>query len=166
MRKLASEPEPDQFACVFIPADRARASPAMREYIEGGMVDMMMPIPTSSPMVPYFVGELLQCDAPVEIAKFYDREADVCDWYYQAYSSGGQGGSNSVANILRSPRFPIIAGDVLVLKNGPLNGTWKWSPDISVQALARTLWWYQQSGRDITAVFGERGLMRILGEVV
>lgn len=136
----------------------------MRGYIEGAMVDMMMPVSTSSPMVPYFVAQLLQCEAPVEVAKFYDRDPAICDWYYQAYASGN-GASNSVANVLRSPDFPNVTGDVVILKNGPLSGMWKWSPDISIQPLARTLWWYQQSGRDITTVFGERGLQRILGDI-
>lgn len=164
-RKMAAEPEPQSFGCVFIPSDDSRVAAPLRGYVEGAIADLQIPVPTSSPMVPYFVAELLQCNAPIEVAVFYDRDASICDWYYQAFASGEQGRPNSVANILRTRKKPTISGDVLVVKTGPMNGIWKWSPDIAKQELAETLWWYQQSGRDIGDVFGERGMRRILGDM-
>lgn len=135
----------------------------MRQYVEGAMAAVTIPVPASNPMVLYFIAQLLQCEMPLEVANFYHRDPAVCDWYYQAYTSGAPGRPNSVANILRTNRHEEITGDVFILKTGPLNGIWRWSPDILVRPLAETLWWYRQSGRDITAVFGERGLVRMLG---
>lgn len=137
----------------------------MRSYIEGAIVNFTIPVPTSNPMVPYFIAELLQCEAPVEIANFYDRDPSVCDWYYQAYASSEPGHHNSIANILCKNGRPAVTGDIVVVKTGPMNGIWKWSPDIFVQTLAQTLWWYQQSGQDIQTVFNERGLRRLLGAI-
>lgn len=138
-RKMAAEPEPESFDCVFIPANDSRATPPVRGYVEGAISDLKIPVPTSSPMVPYFVAELLQCDAPVEVAIFYDRDPSVCDWYYQAFASNKKGRPNSIANILRTRKNPTINGDVLVVKTGPMNGIWKWAPDIDKQQLAETL---------------------------
>lgn len=165
MRKVASEKEPEEFRCIFIPADGNRNAPPNRPYVEGAMTEVTLPVTSSSPMVPYLVSQLLQCETPIEIANFYDRDPDICDWYYQVFGSDDLGQPNSIGNILHSRNHPNVTGDILVMKSGPQNGIWKWSPDLCPQSLAETLWWYRQSGRDIATVFNERGLKRILGEI-
>ena len=107
----------------------------------------------------------MQCNTPVEIANFYDRDPQVSDWYYQAYVSNRGGRSNSIVNIITQDYQSNTLGDMFIIKSGPENGIWKWDPDLTIKQTAEILWWYQQSGRDMRTVFNERGLVRLLGNM-
>jgi hypothetical protein len=140
--------------------------PAYREYVEGSMTQIHLPSHPSEADVLTYVAKLLCCDEPVEITKFYDRDPKVIDWYYQAYSANNDcSPCNSIISIVKHSRSKAVYGDVLIMKNGPIDGSWQSAPDIDLQSLVRTIWWYLKSGREPASVFGERGLLRTVGQL-
>jgi hypothetical protein len=70
-----------------------------------------------------------------------------------------------VASILKKPKKKPVYGDILVMKNGPIGGSWEVLPDVDISSLAKTIWWYKASGVDISTIFGERGFSRVLREL-
>jgi hypothetical protein len=70
-----------------------------------------------------------------------------------------------VANIIKENKVGKVCGDVVIMKNGPLGGSWESSPGIDIASLSSTLWWYHQSGRDLSTVFGERGFFWMVGDM-
>jgi hypothetical protein len=113
-----------------------------------------------------YAATLLQSENAIELNKFYDRNHSITDWYYQAYCSENHHSiPNSIANILKQPRGAQVCGDVLIIKNGPLDGIWEACPDVNTTSLAQTIWWYKVSGQDISTIFGERGFSRVLQEL-
>jgi hypothetical protein len=171
LKKMVSceQTPPQGFMCALIPADGLHTTPAHREYVEGSIGQVTFPMQASNPLTLKYAAILLQCDNVVEISKFYDRDSSVVDWYYQAFAAETDDAynakPNSIANILKDPKVGPVQGDILVMKNGPLNGQWETYPDVNVPSLARTIWWYRGSGRDISTVFGERGLLRVIGNL-
>ena len=165
MHKIASEKEPDAFKGIFIAADGNRSPPPTRTYVQEKMVEIPIPVSITNSMVPYLIANLLQCDTSVEIANFYDRDPQVSEWYYQAYVSNRGRRTNSIANVVTQDYQSNALGDLFIIKSGPENGIWKWDPDLTIKQTAETLWWYQQSGRDMRTVFNERGLVRLLGNM-
>ena len=163
--------EPDGFICALIPADRQRSLPTHREYIEGSITEVRFPVPASNPLVLKYAAIVLQCENVIEISKFNDRDPTVTDWYYQAYAADSESpamrspSNNSIVNIFKSPRTHHALGDVLIMKNGPTDGPWESSANVNIPSLARTIWWYRGSGQDISTVFGERGLIRVIGDM-
>ena len=122
------------------------------------MTEITIPVSITSPMVTYFIANLLQCNAPIKITNFYDRNPQVTDWYYQAYISNEPGRPNSIVNIVTQH---CLLGDMFIIKSGPKNGVRKWDSNLTIEQTTETLWWYQQSGHDIKTVFNERGLVHI-----
>lgn len=163
--------EPDGFTCALIPADHQHSLPTHREYVEGSITEVAFPVPATNPLVLKYAAIVLQCEDVIEISKFYDRDPTVTDWYYQAYAADLESPSmrnpsgNSIANIFKSSRVHHPLGDVLVIKNGPTHGPWESSANVNIPSLARTIWWYRGSGQDISTVFGERGLIRVIGDI-
>lgn len=102
-------------------------------------------------------------DAPngSRIISFYDRHDNICDWYYAAYASTDH--STAPVNTVASEILQrSIRGRVLVILDGPKDGKWMKNTMIAIDELARTLWWYRQSGSDLAEVFGERELRRFV----
>ena len=158
--------KPHAFTGVFIPADGQKTTPLHREYIEGAMFPITFPSHPSDSLTLNYAAALLQCEQPIEATKFYDRDPQIFDWYYQAYNSNNhQNPVNSVANIVKKANTHQLHGDVLIIKNGPLGGAWESSPDVDIATLAQTIWWYRGSGRDVATVFGERGLLRTVHDL-
>jgi len=54
---------------------------------------------------------------------------------------------------------------MVVLKNGPVGESWEWSSDVKTGALAHMIWWYEKSSQEVSMVFGERGLLRVVGKL-
>ncbi|EIM87306.1 uncharacterized protein STEHIDRAFT_156287 [Stereum hirsutum FP-91666 SS1] len=92
----------------------------------------------------------------------YDRDSRIDDWYYAFYADMSDTTSppNPIADIVKPASDPPIRGRVLVVLNGPEDGTWELTQRISEVVLGRTLWWYRMSGNTVWDVFGERELRR------
>ena len=158
--------KPTSFKCALIPANHVQTPPGSREFIEGAICLEDLPYSPTLAVSLEYVGILLQTDNIVEVSKFYDRDPCICDWYYQAYGSSSTNQTrNSVANIIKEKKKGKVCGDVVIMKNGPLGGVWESSPDVDIISLSSTLWWYQQSGRDLSVVFRERGFLRMVGDL-
>lgn len=165
-RKVTAEkPEAQSFNGVVIAPDGARSCPTHREYIAGSLTEILFPISPSSPLLPHFMTQVIEGPNFRELIRFYDRDPQICDWYYQVFGydsnllPGATG--NSVANILCTSRQFKFVGNIVIVKNGPAEGRWVTTPDIDLTALGQTLWWYQRSGRDVGAVCNERSFMRL-----
>ena len=99
-----------------------------------------------------------------EVGKFYDRDPKAYDWYYQCY---GPPPSRNIANPTPNSTAEWLGlhnlnSEVIILKNGPSCGSWKGEPRVDLEAVARTMWWYLQSGNDRAQVFGEREFARFI----
>lgn len=156
------------FNCVLITADGAVNQPSDRGYVENGISTIAIPSAADSTVTNMFISNILRIAEPYEIVKFYDRDASVIGWYYQAYGVPpiDYGGlrPNSIASLLL-PKNPV-RGDIVIVKNGPSSGTWTEDPDVDAVSLAHTIWWYYKSGQDIGSVFGERGFVRMVGNII
>lgn len=92
---------------------------------------------------------------------FYDRDEKEYQWYYSAYAAPSD--STRLRNsVMSSITKDDVTGRVLVVLDGPKGGAWMDSTAINSERLARTIWWYQQSGSDVAEIFGERELRRFV----
>lgn len=109
------------------------------------------------------VQQLMGNGSAFSIGEFYSRRAGISSWYYQMYSIAQtvDGATNNIAAIIAGTE---ILGDVIVVKNGPLGGDWINQPEIDINDVVTTLWWYRASGRAVKEVFAEREAERILGD--
>jgi hypothetical protein len=132
-------------------------------------MQLSVPLHACNPLVLKYAAIILQCENVIKIAKFYDRDPTITDWYYQAYAAEfpimPNTGMNSIVNILKKPRAQQAVGNVLIMKNGPMHASWERSPNVNIPSLAQTIWWYRGSGQDVSTVFGERGLRHIIANM-
>lgn len=166
---MAEHHSAQSFICAIIPADGLSTPPTRRAYIEDSITEVAFPMQPSNPLALKYAALILRCENVTQTCKFYDRDSSITDWYYEAYVAQSEDTvirrSNSITNILKYNKTDQARGDTLIMKNGPVNGSWETSPDVNIASLARTIWWYRGSGRDVSTVFGERGLIRILGDL-
>ena len=96
-----------------------------------------------------------------KVASFFDRDPSVFDWYYSMYARKTcSEPPNAVAAIVCETEIP--RGPVIIVKDGPAD---KWStldPEVDVDEVAKSLWYYHKSGVSAEAEFGERTLIRLL----
>ena len=100
-----------------------------------------------------------------EVAKFYDRDPKVYDWYYQCYGPPPDNGDITTATPNSTAAWlglQNLTTDLIILKNGPNDGKWKMEPSVDLESVARTIWWYLRSGNDRAQVFGEREFTRFI----
>lgn len=96
-----------------------------------------------------------------EVARFYDRDASISDWYYQMYATRDikeELVRNHVAECVASRR---IYGTVVIMKNGLTEGVLADNLEIRLDDLANTLWWYTATGMDARTVCCDRELPRL-----
>ena len=164
--QVLSKPVVTSFKCAFLPANQIQTPPVCREFVEGAISLVDLPCSPSVASCLKYIGILLQTEDIAEISKFYYRDPCAYDWYYQAYGAACPNQThNSVASIIKERKESKVCGDVVIVKNGPLGGLWESYPDINMASLSGTLWWYRQSGRDLSTVFGERGFLRMVGDI-
>jgi len=76
-----------------------------------------------------------------EVGKFYDRDECAQDWYYQCYSKPTPGllkaKPHTVAGCLVITNYN---NPILVMKNGPVHGSWQHNLHIDLDAVACTIW--------------------------
>lgn len=107
---------------------------------------------------------LLDGDDGCRLFGFYDRDSTECGWYYSVY--GTRQPRERIANSIASSLTTTdVHGRVLVVIDGPKGGEWQTSVALDIDRLARTVWWYRQSGNDVAEVFGERELKRFLSSL-
>lgn len=107
------------------------------------------------------LSDLITANDPQRLLAFYDRQDSICDWYYAAYADPND--SNSPPNTIVKDALNLdVRGRVLVILDGPKEGKWMQNEEVDTLKLARTLWWYKQSGSDVTEVYGERELRRFV----
>lgn len=111
--------------------------------------------------------DLLGSSDGVCFANAYDRDVRVDDWYYSFYHvpSGSPQQPNPVADIIRPEEHPPIRGAVLVVLNGPKEGSWGSDQKLRVEDVARTIWWYYRSGNAVKDIFVQRELRRFVRTV-
>lgn len=110
------------------------------------------------------IADILGAKEIEEVRRFYDRHPQVDGWYYRCYAEVSDK-VNSVAAVEGSLgdilRLKVTTGCLVIVKDGPADGNWV-SHGISVESLARTLWWYKKSGNDMAQVAGEREYARFI----
>ncbi|EIM89080.1 uncharacterized protein STEHIDRAFT_154767 [Stereum hirsutum FP-91666 SS1] len=105
--------------------------------------------------------DLLDSEGGQPLLNFYDRDEQEYRWYYSAYAAPSA--STKLHNsVMSSIAEDAVTGRVLVVLDGPKGGAWMDSAAISSERLARTIWWYKQSGSNVVEIFGERELRRFV----
>ncbi|KAJ7131658.1 hypothetical protein C8R43DRAFT_1133605 [Mycena crocata] len=107
------------------------------------------------------VADFLQAPEIRPCGRFYERDANTVEWYYQIYCSDGiqEEPVNSVGSLFRG-QHPQPRGRIVIAKNGPEDGAW--ACGIEMESLVKDLWWYMKSGTDNVRVAAEREMERIL----
>lgn len=97
-------------------------------------------------------------------ANVYDRDVRVDDWYYAFYHNPDAlpEHPNPIADIVKGKQQTPIKGTVLVVLNGPEDGSWETEQRICLERVARSIWWYRMSGNTVADVFAERELRRYI----
>ncbi|KAH7925861.1 hypothetical protein BV22DRAFT_1128633 [Leucogyrophana mollusca] len=89
---------------------------------------------------------------------FFSRHEQETDVYYQAYHSTYEPDDrepNSICSSLyKKNRHP--SGSIVVVCNGASFAPSDTELDMDVEDLARTIWWYKRSGRNVSTVTAER----------
>lgn len=112
------------------------------------------------------IAQVFQSGDAEETSHFYDRDPHIVSWYYQCYgpvrenrpTRPSRPHKNSVAHWLKL----VDQRPLIVMKNGPSNDDWQTNLSITLENVARSLWWYHKSGNNREQVFGERELTRFL----
>lgn len=112
----------------------------------------------------------------VLLCRFYDRNPDIHQWYYELYGICKLADESSVSTQAgaipyllcgkdRLSRVGHSGGPLVIVKNGPVDsmtGCPVVSSPIDGKALVQTLWWYRFSGRDVREVVAEREFERMI----
>ncbi|KAJ7130157.1 hypothetical protein C8R44DRAFT_871995 [Mycena epipterygia] len=98
------------------------------------------------------IAGMMKYDQVRPCGRFYERDADTVDWYYQ-------GEPVNAIGVLFAGR-EVVKGRIVIAKNGPQDGAW--DPSIDYQSLARTIWWYMRSGVDPSSLAAQRDLERLV----
>jgi hypothetical protein len=107
------------------------------------------------------MASLLGTDTVQDLGRFFDRDPRTNAWYYQVYGEG-EGNTNHTLAFMGTRGRPCPRGDVLLVKNGPIGGEWETDRAITAETVAKTVWWYWASGRDMYEVTQERDMARVL----